>query len=135
MPSYRNCSRAGGSRSVLRFRAAGTSADWVCVDGRVDALEFKATSVSLHTLDRQARRLKRIRTWHILSQPDVEDYAEYRLLLPEEVQRMLEAGGFEVLAMYDNREFRSTELTGRITHEADVSGLWGRKLYVFARKQ
>jgi len=105
------------------------------VEGRVDTHEFKATSVSLHELDRQARLLKRTRTWHIMGQADVEDYAEYRLLLPEEIQRMLETGGFEVLGMYDNREFQPTDLTGRITAGPDVGGMRGRKLYVFARKQ
>ncbi len=65
--------------------------------------------------------------------PDVEDYAEYRLLFPEEVQRMLETGGFHVLGMYDNREFEPTDLTGRSA--PDVGGMRGRKLYAFARKR
>ena len=86
-------------------------------------------------LEQLARVLKRTRTWHIMGQADVEDYAEYRLLLPEEIQRMLETGGFEVLGMYDNREFQPTDLTGRITAGPDVGGMRGRKLYVFARKQ
>ena len=60
------------------------------VEGRVETPEFKATSVSLHQLDREARILRRTRTWHIEGRPDVEDYAEYRLLLPDEVQRALE---------------------------------------------
>jgi SAM-dependent methyltransferase len=105
------------------------------IEGRVDTPEFKATSVSLHELDRKARVLKRTRTWHIMGQADVEDYAEYRLLLPEEAQQILETGGFQVLGMYDNREFQPTDLTGRITAAPDVGGLRGRKLYVFARKQ
>ena len=105
------------------------------VEGRVDTHEFKATSVSLHELDRQARLLKRTRTWHIMGQADVEDYAEYRLLLPEEVQRMFETGGFEVVGMYDNREFQPTDLTGRTMAGPDIGGMRGRKLYVFARKQ
>ncbi len=104
------------------------------VEGRVNAPGFNATSVSLHELDRQARVLTRTRTWHIMGQADVEDYAEYRLLLPEEVRRLLEAGGFEVLGMNDNREFQPTDLTGRITAGSDVGGTRGRKLYVFARK-
>src|SRR5207245_4119802 len=54
------------------------------IEGRVDAPEFKATSVSLHELDRTARVLKRTRTWRIEGRADVEDYAEYRLLFPEE---------------------------------------------------
>jgi SAM-dependent methyltransferase len=52
----------------------------------------------------------------------------------EERIQMLEAGGFQVLGMYDNREFKSTNLTGTITAVSDVGGMRGRKLYVFARK-
>jgi hypothetical protein len=103
------------------------------IEGHVATPEFTATSVSVHDLDREARVLKRARIWHIMGQPDVEDYAEYRLLFPEEVQQMLEAGGFQVLG-YDNREFKSTNLTGTITAASDVGGMRGRKLYVFARK-
>jgi SAM-dependent methyltransferase len=104
------------------------------IEGRVDAPGFKATSLSLHELDRQTRVLKRTRTWHIVGQADVEDYAEYRLLLPEEIQRLLETAGFEVLGMYDNREFQPTDLAGRIIVGPDIGGMRGRKLYVFARR-
>ena len=105
------------------------------IEARVETPEFTATLVSLHELDREARILRRTRTWQIAGQPDVEDYAEYRLLLPDEVQRALETAGFEVLGMYDNREFEPTDLTGRIAAGLDIAGMRGRKLYVFARKQ
>ena len=105
------------------------------VEGGVDTPEFRATSVSLHTLDREARVLRRFRTWHIPGEPDVEDYAEYRLLLPEEMAKLLDRGGFDMLAMYDNRELAPTALTGTIPAAPDVSGMRGRKLYVFARKR
>ena len=94
-----------------------------------------ATSVSVHHLDRRAHVLKRTRIWHISGRPDEEDYAEYRLLLPEELQRLLETAGFEVLGTYDNRELQPTHLRGRITREPDVGGMRGRKLYAFARKR
>jgi SAM-dependent methyltransferase len=102
--------------------------------GRVDTPEFQATSVSLHELDRTARVLKRTRTWHIAGQADVEDYAEYRLLFPEELQGLLESQGFRVVGMYDNRKLEPSDLRGRITVAADVGGMGGRKLYVFACK-
>jgi SAM-dependent methyltransferase len=105
------------------------------IEGRVDTPGFKATSVSLHQLDREAHVLRRTRVWHVIGQPDVEDYAEYRLLLPEEIQRLLEAAGFDVLGMYDNRQLQPTDLTGKITTGYDVGGMRGRKLYVFARKR
>jgi hypothetical protein len=78
--------------------------------------------------------MRRTRTWKIAGQPDVVDDAEYRLLYPEETRGILEAGGFEVLAMYDNREFRDSDLAGTVSSELDCAGMRGRKLYVFARK-
>ena len=91
--------------------------------------------MSKHSLDRSARLLKRTRVWRIPGRPDVEDYAEYRLLYPEELRRLLEAGGFEVAGMYDNREFRASDLAGTITTAPDIAGMRGRKLYAFACKR
>lgn len=105
------------------------------VEGAVDTPEFKATSVSVHTLSRAARLLRRTRTWHIPGRPDVEDYGEYRLLFPEELRRLLESAGFEMLGLYDNRQFLDSGLAGTVTSAPDVSGMRGRKLYAFARKR
>ncbi len=103
------------------------------IEGRVDTPEFQATSVSAHVLDRAARLLKRTRVWRIPGRPPVEDCAEYRLLYPDELAGMLQVGGFEVLGLFDNREFRPSDLTGTITAAPDLAGMRGRKLYVFAR--
>jgi len=105
------------------------------IEGRVDTPEFQATSVALHVLDRDARLLKRTRIWRIPGRPDVEDYAEYRLLYPDELGRLVEAGGFEMLGLFDNREFRSSDLAGTITAAPDIAGMRGRKLYAFARRR
>jgi len=78
--------------------------------------------------------LRRTRVWRIPGRPPVEDDAEYRLLYPDELARSLEAGGFQVLGLYDNREFRSSDLAGTITAASDLGGMRGRKLYVFARR-
>ena len=102
------------------------------IEGRVDTPEFKATSIAIHEIDRAARVLSRRRTWHIPGQAHIEDYSEYRLLFPEEIRQLLDTAGFEVFGMYDNREFRATDLAGTITAGPDVGGLRGRKLYVFA---
>jgi hypothetical protein len=102
------------------------------VEGVVDTPEFRATSVSVHSLDRAARRLRRTRVWHIPGQADVEDYAEYRLVYPEELRRLLEGAGFEVVGMYDNREFKTSDLAGTTAAGPDVGGMRGRKLYTFA---
>jgi SAM-dependent methyltransferase len=105
------------------------------IDGRVDTPEFKATSVSMHSLDRAARILRRTRVWQISGRPSVEDYAEYRLVYPDELARLLEAAGFERIELYDNREFRFSDLTGTISGAPDLAGMRGRKLYAFARKR
>ncbi len=102
------------------------------IEGAVDAPGFTATAVSIHTLDRARRILTRARTWRIPGQPDVEDYAEYRLLLPEELRSLVTAAGFAVHAIHDNREFRDSDLTGEGPTAPDVAGLRGRKLFVFA---
>jgi SAM-dependent methyltransferase len=105
------------------------------IEGGVDTPEFTATSVSIHSLERASRLLRRTRVWRIPGQPDVEDYAEYRLLYPEELLSLLEAGGFEIAGMYDNRQFQASDLAGTITAAPDVGGMRGRKLYTFARKR
>ena len=104
------------------------------IDGSVDTPEFRATSVSMHSLDRSARLLRRTRVWSIPGREEVEDYAEYRLLYPEELGGFLEAAGFEIVGMYDNRDFRATDLTGHAATASDVGGMGGRKLYTFAVK-
>ena len=42
------------------------------VEGAADTPEFKATSVSLHAVDRASRRLRRTRMWRIPGQPEVD---------------------------------------------------------------
>jgi SAM-dependent methyltransferase len=103
------------------------------IEARVDTPEFQATSVALHTLDRDARILTRRRTWDIAGRPPVEDRAEYRLLYPAELGRLLESGGLQTLAMFDNREFRPSDLAGSPADATDPGGMAGRKLYALAR--
>jgi len=105
------------------------------IDGEVATPEFRATSVARHVLDRRARILERVRAWHIPGKPDVEDYAAYRLLYPEELGRGLEAAGFEMLALADNRDLRASDLRGAPTPAADPGGMRGRKLYALARRR
>jgi SAM-dependent methyltransferase len=105
------------------------------IEGAVDTPEFSATSVSTHSLDRSARLLRRTRVWSIPGRESVEDYAEYRLLHAAELRGLLEACGFEIAGMYDNRDFRATDLTGHPAAAADVGGMGGRKLYAFALKR
>ena len=105
------------------------------VEGRVDTPEFAATSVSTLAFDRAARRMTRTRVWRISGEPDVEDRAEYRLLEPDELRGLVAGAGFEVLAVYDNRDFVESDLTGAARAAADVAGMSGGKLYLFARRR
>jgi len=105
------------------------------VEGQVDTPEFTAASVSTLSLDRAARRMTRTRVWHIAGEPGVEDWAEYRLLEPGEFRSLVAGAGFDVLALYDNRDFRESDLTGAARAAADVAGMRGRKLYLFARRR
>jgi SAM-dependent methyltransferase len=104
------------------------------VEGGVDSPGFQATSVATHVLDRHARILRRTRVWDIAGRAPVEDYAEYRLLYPEELTRLLEASGFRLLGLFDNREFRPSDLAGAPAAAPDPGGMGGRKLYAFARR-
>jgi len=105
------------------------------IDSEVDVPGFRATSTARHVLDRHARILERVRVWRIPGQPDVEDYAAYRLLYPEELEQGLEAAGFEMLALADNRAFRASDLRGAPTESSDPGGMRGRKLYALARRR
>lgn len=104
------------------------------IEGRVETPEFQATSVAIHVLHREARILERTRVWRIPGRPDVEDHARYRLLYPDELRDLLTRAGFDTLEIFDNREFRSSDLSGRIPAVADPGGMGGRKLYAFARR-
>ena len=104
------------------------------VESAVAVPGFAATSVSTLALDRERRILTRRRVWHIPGRPDVEDYAQYRLLSPDEFRALVTAAGFEVQALHDNREFRDSDLTGPAAPVADVAGMRGRKLYLVARR-
>src|SRR3989454_5406588 len=95
------------------------------IEGRIETPEFTADSVAVHGLDRAARRLRRTRTWKISGEADVVDAVEYRLLYPEDVRRLLEAGGVEGLAMYDKREVRDSDPFRTVTPQPHCAGMRG----------
>ena len=61
-----------------------------------------------------ARRqlLVRRRTWSIPGSPPIEDFCEYRLFFPAELEHLLNTKGFRVLGMFDNKDLRETDLSG-----------------------
>jgi SAM-dependent methyltransferase len=105
------------------------------MESAIDTPEFRATFVATHALDAQRRILSRTRVWTIPGRPPEHDHAEYRLLYPDELAGALEAGGFEVVGLFDNRELRPSALGGRTPAGRDVSGMGGRKLYAFALRR
>ena len=104
------------------------------IEGGVQTPEWSATSVATHVLHRGDRILERRRVWRISGRPDVEDYARYRLLYPEELADLLASAGFASVEIFDNREFRSSDMKGRVARTSDPGGMGGRKLYAFARR-
>jgi hypothetical protein len=104
------------------------------IEGSVQTPEWSAASVATHVLHRSTRLLERRRVWTIPGRPDVEDYARYRLLYPDELAELLAGAGFDSVEMFDNREFRPSSLKGRSSPTSDPGGMGGRKLYAFARR-
>jgi len=78
----------------------------------IDGTAFSASSVALHEFDRRRQLLVRRRTWSIPGRPPIEDFCEYRLFFPEELENLLNTKGFRVLGMFDNKDLRETDLSG-----------------------
>jgi SAM-dependent methyltransferase len=83
------------------------------VEFTVDHPEFSARANSVYTFDRRRQRVVRHRTWTIGGGSTVEDYCEYRLFFPAELQHRLELKGFVTVGMFDNMELRDTDLSGK----------------------
>ena len=78
----------------------------------VDGTDFSASSIARHGFDRRRQLLVRRRTWSIPGRPPIEDFCEYRLFFPAELEHLLNAKGFRVLGMFDNKDLRETDLSG-----------------------
>ena len=74
----------------------------------VDQEGFSASAVAIHRFDRRRQLMLRKRTWTIPGKPPQEDFCEYRLFFPAELQHLLEEHGFQVVGMFDNKELRDT---------------------------
>jgi len=82
------------------------------LEGDVSTSELTAHWVAEHSLDRRRQRLIRKRTWNMSSGDTAEDYCEYRLLFPLEVERLATAAGFKMLGMFDNMDFEESDFAG-----------------------
>nr|VFK62287.1 MAG: Methyltransferase domain-containing protein [Candidatus Kentron sp. TUN]VFK71819.1 MAG: Methyltransferase domain-containing protein [Candidatus Kentron sp. TUN] len=63
-----------------------------------------------YAFQRRQQRLTRKRIWHIPGKAPIEDYCEYRLFFPAELEHLLIGKGFRVLDMFDNRELKKNDL-------------------------
>jgi SAM-dependent methyltransferase len=82
------------------------------IEGDVQARYFSAHWVAKHCLNRPQQRLIRKRRWEFSTGEQAENYCDYRLLFPLELERMLSASGLQVLSMFDNKELRDSDFPG-----------------------
>jgi SAM-dependent methyltransferase len=73
---------------------------------------FTAHARSMHSFDRRKQLLVRRRIWTIEGQGEVEDFCEYRLFFPAELEHLLGERGYRVAGMFDNKQLQETELSG-----------------------
>jgi SAM-dependent methyltransferase len=73
---------------------------------------FRAHARSTLKFDRRRQLLVRHRTWMIEGQGEVEDFCEYRMFFPAELEWLLGDHGFRVAGMFDNMQLKETDLTG-----------------------
>jgi len=82
------------------------------IEGDVASPEFTAHYTEEYSLNRRRQLLCRKRTWEISDGTRAQDYCEYRLFLPHEIEYRLRKKGFTVLGMYDNKELHESDLSG-----------------------
>lgn len=96
--------------NAATYLPGGKFKDTVAVT--VNHPDFPAQATSVYTFNRRCQRLVRHRTWTINGGSSVQDYCEYRLFFPAELEHLLAAKGFATFGMFDNMELRDTDLSG-----------------------
>jgi SAM-dependent methyltransferase len=86
----------------------------------VNSSEFSATGFAVNNFDRRRQLLVRNRKWKIKGQGEVEDFCEYRLFLPAELEHLLSEKNFKVAGMFDNMELHETNLSGPWLYIASI---------------
>jgi hypothetical protein len=79
---------------------------------RVSSPGFTAEALSTYDFDRRRQLLVRRRKWKIQGQGEVEDFCEYRMFFPAELEHLLNERGFRVAGMFDNMQLQDTPLCG-----------------------
>lgn len=78
----------------------------------VNAHDFRAAATITFDFDYRRQLMVRRRTWYLADGKTVEDFCEYRLLFPAELDALLDSAGFSVVGMYDNQELAESALNG-----------------------
>jgi len=79
---------------------------------RVNVPGFSAQANSSYDFDRRRQLLTRKRIWKIEGQNQVEDFCEYRMFFPAELEQLLKEWDFQVAGMFDNMQLQETDLSG-----------------------
>lgn len=87
---------------------------------RVSRPGFSAVARSTYSFDRRRQVLARRRTWTIDGQGEVEDFCEYRMFFPAELEHLLREHRFKTQGTFDNKELRDTDLSGLRLYVASV---------------
>jgi len=82
------------------------------IETKVSSPQFSARAVAVYSFNHRKQLLVRKRTWHIPGRAPVEDFCQYRLFFPAELEHLLTEKGFEVVGIFDNKELRETDLSG-----------------------
>jgi len=56
----------------------------------------------------------------IPGQPSIEDYCEYRLFFPAELENLLQQKAFRPVSMFDNMDLRECDLSGARLYAASL---------------
>jgi len=92
------------------------------METKADSPEFSATAVATHAFDRRRQLMTRRRVWDIPGEAPVEDFCEYRLFFPAELDRLLADKGFKVAGMFDEKELKESDLSGSRLYVAAIMG-------------
>jgi SAM-dependent methyltransferase len=78
----------------------------------IDSNGFQARASATYRADRRRQLLARHRTWRVDGGDVQEDFVEFRMFFPLELEHHLAEHGFQTVAMYDNTELRDSNLDG-----------------------
>lgn len=93
------------------------------VEKEIQTKEFNGKYLMFRTFNRRKQLWIWKRTWYVQGQEPVEDYLEFRMLFPMEIEHYLSWSGFSVIGMFDNSELQESDYTGnRLYVVAKYSG-------------